>query len=99
MPPARRLISQPPLGIAGVVTSAALAGVTSSIGGANGGQVIGLVASSAGIGLLMLLLRDLRVRNEELREARAELAEPGGRAKSASASPAICTTCSDTACR
>ncbi len=68
------LISQR-LGIAGVVTSAALAGVTSSIGGANGGQVIGWIASSAGIGLLILVMRDLRVRNDQLREARAELAE------------------------
>jgi two-component system sensor histidine kinase DesK len=63
------------LGIAGVVACAVLAGVTSAIGGANGGQVIGWVASSAGIGLLILVMRDLRVRNDQLRAARAELAE------------------------
>jgi two-component system sensor histidine kinase DesK len=62
-------------GLAAVVASAALAGVTSAVGGANGGQVIGWVASSAGIGLLILVMRDLRIRNDQLREARKELAE------------------------
>jgi two-component system, NarL family, sensor histidine kinase DesK len=61
-------------GMAGVLGLAALAGVTSALGGANGGQVIGWVASSAGIGLLILVLRDLRIRNEQLGRARAELA-------------------------
>ena len=51
-----------------------LAGVTSAIGGASGGASVGAVASTAGVGLLMLLLRDLRIRNSELIEARAELA-------------------------
>jgi two-component system sensor histidine kinase DesK len=63
------------LGVAGVVACAVLAGVTSAVGGANGGQVIGWVASSAGIGLLILVMRDLRIRNDQLRAARAELAE------------------------
>jgi two-component system sensor histidine kinase DesK len=62
------------LGMAGVVGCAVLAGVTSAVGGANGGQVVGWVASSAGIGMLILVMRDLRVRNDELRRARAELA-------------------------
>jgi two-component system sensor histidine kinase DesK len=62
-------------GVIGVVSCAVLAGVTSAIGGANGGQVIGWVASSAGIGLLILVMRDLRIRNDQLRAARAELAE------------------------
>lgn len=61
-------------GMAGVLACAALAGVTSALGGANGGQVIGWVASSAGIGLLVLVMRDLRIRNDELGRARAELA-------------------------
>jgi two-component system, NarL family, sensor histidine kinase DesK len=61
-------------GLAGVVACAALAGITSAAGGANGGQVIGWVASSAGIGLLILVMRDLRIRNDELSRARAELA-------------------------
>jgi two-component system sensor histidine kinase DesK len=51
-----------------------LAGVAPALGGADGGTSIGFVASTAGIGLLMMLLRDLRVRNDELSSARAELA-------------------------
>jgi two-component system sensor histidine kinase DesK len=61
------------LGFAGVLACSALAAVTSAVGGANGGQVIGWVASSAGIGMLIMVMRDLRIRNEELRGARAEL--------------------------
>jgi two-component system sensor histidine kinase DesK len=61
-------------GIAGVVSCSVLAGVTSAVGGAPGGQVVGWVASSAGIGMLILVMRDLRIRNDELEEARAELA-------------------------
>jgi two-component system sensor histidine kinase DesK len=57
-----------------VAICSALGGGTSAIGGASGGTVIGFVATPAGIGLLMLLLRDLRVRNDELSEARSELA-------------------------
>jgi len=62
------------LGFAGVVGCTALAGVASALGGASGGQVVGWVASAAGIGLLILVLRDLRIRNDELSRARAELA-------------------------
>jgi two-component system, NarL family, sensor histidine kinase DesK len=51
-----------------------LAGLASALGGAKAGATIGFVASTAGIGLLMLLVRDLRLRNEELSAARAELA-------------------------
>jgi two-component system, NarL family, sensor histidine kinase DesK len=65
----------PRFGFAGVLGCAVLAGVTSSVGGAGGGQVIGWVASSAGIGMLILVMRDLRIRNDQLRRARAELAE------------------------
>jgi two-component system sensor histidine kinase DesK len=61
-------------GMAAVLTCAALAGLTSAVGGASGGQVISWVASSAGIGLLILVMRDLRIRNDELDRARAELA-------------------------
>jgi two-component system sensor histidine kinase DesK len=62
-------------GFYGVALCSALAGVTSSIGGANGGTVISYVASSAGIGMLMLVLSDLRLRNQQLSQARAELAD------------------------
>jgi two-component system, NarL family, sensor histidine kinase DesK len=62
-------------GFYGVALCSALAGVTSSIGGANGGTVISYVASSAGIGMLMLVMSDLRLRNQQLSQARAELAD------------------------
>jgi two-component system sensor histidine kinase DesK len=52
----------------------AMAAGTSAIAGASGGNTLGAFATTAGIGLLMLLLRDLRTRNTELLEARAELA-------------------------
>jgi two-component system sensor histidine kinase DesK len=61
-------------GMASVLGCCALAGLTSAVGGATGGQVISWIASSAGIGLLILVMRDLRVRNEQLGRARAELA-------------------------
>ncbi len=61
-------------GFGAVVACSVLAGVTSALGGASGGQVISWVASSAGIGMLILVMRDLRIRNEELSEARGELA-------------------------
>jgi two-component system sensor histidine kinase DesK len=64
----------PRFGFAGVLGCAVLAGVASPIGGANGGQVIGWVASTAGIGMLILVMRDLRIRNDQLSQARAELA-------------------------
>jgi two-component system, NarL family, sensor histidine kinase DesK len=62
-------------GFAGVVACSVLAGITSALGGASGGQAVGWVASSAGIGMLILVMRDLRVRNEQLSAARAELAQ------------------------
>ena len=62
-------------GFWGVVACTLLAGVCSAAGGADGGTVIGFMASSAGVGMLMLVMRDLRVRNMELNEARAELAK------------------------
>lgn len=61
-------------GFAGVLVCTLLAAVASPLGGASGGQVIGWVASTAGIGMLILVMRDLRVRNDQLRGARAELA-------------------------
>ena len=63
------------IGFYSVLLCAALAGVTSAIGGADGGTVVGFIASSAGIGMLMLVMRDLRMRNMELSAARAELAQ------------------------
>jgi two-component system, NarL family, sensor histidine kinase DesK len=60
--------------MAGLVACCALAAGCSLLGGADNGTAVGFVASTAGVGLLMVLVRDLRVRNDELLEARAELA-------------------------
>jgi two-component system sensor histidine kinase DesK len=67
-------VATPALGFAGVLVCSALAGGLSALSGGSGGTTAGFVTSSLGIGLLMLLMRDLRVRNEELNHARAELA-------------------------
>ncbi len=61
------------LGFGGVALCTALAALLPALSGVYGDS-IGYGASAAGIGLLMLLVRDLRIRNEELNEARAELA-------------------------
>ncbi|HTD78777.1 MAG TPA: sensor histidine kinase [Chloroflexota bacterium] len=62
------------LALTSVISCTVLAGMTSAAAGANRSTVIGSVASAAGIGLLMMLMRDLRMRNQELSAARAELA-------------------------
>jgi two-component system, NarL family, sensor histidine kinase DesK len=69
------LVARKQLGFYAVVLCAVLAAVASAVGGANGGTVVSFVASTAGVGMLMLVLGDLRIRNEELSEARAELAQ------------------------
>ena len=58
----------------GLAVCCGLAAGCSLLGGADSGSAVGIVASTAGVGLLMVLVRDLRVRNDELLEARAELA-------------------------
>jgi two-component system sensor histidine kinase DesK len=68
------VLSGPTAGFVGVLVCAALAAACSLIAGANAGQAFGFAATCLGIGLMMLLLRDLRDRNRELTEARAELA-------------------------
>jgi two-component system, NarL family, sensor histidine kinase DesK len=62
------------LAFASVVLSTVLAVGVSALGGAGGGTAISFGASTAGVGLLMMLLRDVRLRNIELSSARAELA-------------------------
>ncbi|MEO6859086.1 MAG: sensor histidine kinase [Solirubrobacteraceae bacterium] len=57
-----------------VATLTALAAACCAIGGGGAGGAFGYGASTIGIGLLMVLMRDLRIRNAELLEARAELA-------------------------
>jgi two-component system sensor histidine kinase DesK len=61
-------------GFTAVVVTAAIGIGSALIGGTDSGGAIGYGASSLGVGLLLTLLRDLRVRNTELDEARAELA-------------------------
>jgi two-component system sensor histidine kinase DesK len=68
------LVAPEGAGFYAVALCSGLAGVTSAIAGADGGTVLGFVASSAGIGFLMLVMSDLRLRNEQLSAARAELA-------------------------
>jgi two-component system, NarL family, sensor histidine kinase DesK len=58
-----------------VIGCAALAALCSAIAGASGSAVVSYAVTALGIGLLMVLMRDLRVRNEELNLARAELAD------------------------
>ncbi len=69
------LVAPEGVGFYAVALCSVLAGVTSAIAGAGGGTVVSYMASSAGIGLLMLVMRDLRLRNQQLSKARAELAE------------------------
>jgi two-component system, NarL family, sensor histidine kinase DesK len=68
------LISPVGVGFGAVLALALWAAAATAIGGGGGASVVGYGASSAGVGLLMTLLRNLRLRNQELLEARAELA-------------------------
>ena len=68
------LIAPSPYGFAGVAGTAAVAVAAPAIAGADVGTSVGYAASALGVGLLISLMRDLRVRNVELSEARAELA-------------------------
>jgi two-component system sensor histidine kinase DesK len=61
-------------GLPGVLGCAALAALCTAIGGGDGGSAAGYAVSAVGIGLLLVLMRDLRMRNLELNDARAELA-------------------------
>jgi two-component system, NarL family, sensor histidine kinase DesK len=68
------LVVPPPFGFPAVVATSLLAVLCTRLGGAGGGAALGYGASTVGIGLLLTLLRDLRDRNRELHDARAELA-------------------------
>ena len=63
-----------PLSLAAVAISSVLAALVPAVAGASAGTVLGLGSSGVGVGLLMLLIKDLRQRNDELLAARAELA-------------------------
>jgi two-component system sensor histidine kinase DesK len=62
------------LGMPAVVLCAGAAFGATVIAGGSSGSAGGFAASAVGIGLLLVLMRDLRMRNHELLEARAELA-------------------------
>jgi two-component system sensor histidine kinase DesK len=68
------LVAPSPYGFPAVLAQTALSIGATSIGGANAGTALGFGASTVGVGLLLTLMRDLRMRNVELTEARAELA-------------------------
>jgi two-component system, NarL family, sensor histidine kinase DesK len=68
------LIAPSDVGMPLVVGCAALAFGTTVVAGGGGGTGGSFFASTVGIGLLLVLMRDLRMRNLELNEARAELA-------------------------
>ena len=68
------LVVPSPYGFAGVAGTAGVAIAAPAIGGGDLGTAIGYAASALGVGLLISLMRDLRVRNFELSEARVELA-------------------------
>jgi two-component system sensor histidine kinase DesK len=65
----------PPTMTFSAVLGCAVAAVGGSVLGGAPGTALGAGASTLGVGLLMVLMRDLRIRNTELMEARAELAE------------------------
>ena len=62
-------------GFQAIVVLTLVTGGACVAGGGSAGEGFGYGASTIGVGLLMVLLRDLRTRNDELNEARAELAD------------------------
>ena len=68
------LILPQSIGFLGVLGCAGIQIATTEIAGAGIGTSLGLAASVVGVGLLLTLMRDLRIRNQELADARAELA-------------------------
>lgn len=68
------LVAPSDLGMPAVILCAGAAFGATAIAGGSTGTGGGFAASAVGIGLLLVLMRDLRMRNQELVEARAELA-------------------------
>jgi two-component system, NarL family, sensor histidine kinase DesK len=62
------------IGFVAVLACAGIQIAATELGGAGVGTSLGFAASVVGVGLLLTLMRDLRVRNRELADARAELA-------------------------
>ena len=61
-------------GLPAVIACAAVGAACTLLGGASAGVAAGYAVSAVGVGLLLVLMRDLRMRNQELNAARAELA-------------------------
>jgi two-component system, NarL family, sensor histidine kinase DesK len=68
------IIAPQSIGFLAVLGCAGIQIAATEIGGGGLGSSLGFAASVVGVGLLMTLMRDLRVRNRELADARAELA-------------------------
>jgi two-component system, NarL family, sensor histidine kinase DesK len=68
------LVAPAGMGMLAVVGCAVLGAGAIAAGGGSGANIVGDSAATIGVGLLLVLMRDLRVRNEELCQARAELA-------------------------
>jgi hypothetical protein len=60
------LVAPAGLGFGAVAACSVLAVVCAALGGASNGAAVGYGASAIGVGLLMVLMRDLRMRNQEL---------------------------------
>jgi two-component system sensor histidine kinase DesK len=68
------LVVPSPWGFSAVMVYSGIGVAATSLGGDNAGAAFGFGVSAIGVGLLLTLMRDLRMRNVELGEARAELA-------------------------
>jgi two-component system sensor histidine kinase DesK len=68
------MVAPSPYGFPAVMAYTAVSVAVTALGGASAGIAFGYGASTVGVGLLLTLMRDLRMRNLELTEARAELA-------------------------
>ena len=69
------LIAPQSIGFLAVLACAGIQIGATEIAGAGIGTSLGFAASVVGVGLLLTLMRDLRIRNRELADARAELAD------------------------
>jgi two-component system sensor histidine kinase DesK len=68
------LVTPPDRGVPAILALTAVAVGCTAVAGGAGGQVISAGTTTVAIGLLMVLMHNLRERNRELSEARAELA-------------------------
>jgi two-component system, NarL family, sensor histidine kinase DesK len=68
------LVAPSPYGFSAVLVYSAVGVAATWLGGSTAGTAFGFGASTVGVGLLLTLMLDLRMRNHELTAARAELA-------------------------